>query len=64
MAQLTDREVEVLTHLAQGEKAREIAERLDITVRTVAAHIKSTCDKLGASNGANAVAIALTRDLI
>jgi DNA-binding CsgD family transcriptional regulator len=63
-ASLTRREIEVLTRVAQGETARQVALSLGITKRTVAAHMQSICEKLNSTNGAQAVAIAVTLDLI
>lgn len=63
-ASLTRREIEILTRVAQGETARQVALSLGITKRTVAAHMQSICEKLDATNGAQAVAIAVTLGLI
>ena len=46
-AQLTPREREVLRLLAQGLRAREIAERLGISQKTVEAHKANIYNKLG-----------------
>ena len=55
---LTDRELEVLQAAAQGERNKEIAYRLNISERTVKAHLSSIYNKLGVDSRANAVAIA------
>lgn len=47
LGELTARELAVAGELAQGLSNREIAEALDITERTVKAHISSTLAKLG-----------------
>jgi DNA-binding CsgD family transcriptional regulator len=60
---LTARECEVLEWVARGKPAREIAEILNITKRTVDAHVHSAIRKIGAVNRTNAVAIAI-RDRI
>jgi DNA-binding NarL/FixJ family response regulator len=44
---LTARQQEVAVLLARGLTNRQIAERLDITERTVAAHVEHILDKLG-----------------
>ena len=43
---LTEREVEVLTHLAQGKTNREIARELVLSERTVQRHISNIYSKL------------------
>jgi DNA-binding CsgD family transcriptional regulator len=52
---LTRREIEVLTHLANGETNRRIAARLFVSEATVKAHVKHILRKLGAANRAEAV---------
>ena len=56
---LTDRELEVLTAVARGERNKEIAYRLGITERTVKAHLTSTYNKLGVDSRAAAVSEAM-----
>ena len=56
---LTAREREVLTWVAQGKSAREIAKILRITKRTVDEHVRSAVRKLGALNRTHGVAVAL-----
>ncbi|MEX0630483.1 MAG: response regulator transcription factor [Chloroflexota bacterium] len=51
---LSDREAEVLGHLAEGLTDREIAERLGISPRTVETHVGSILHKLGVRNRAQA----------
>jgi ATP/maltotriose-dependent transcriptional regulator MalT len=46
-AELTEREVEVLSLVAEGLKDREIADQLIVSPRTVHAHLRSIYDKLG-----------------
>ena len=62
--QLTDREVEVLRHLVDGNRNRDIAERLFIGVETVRTHMKNIMQKLGANDRTQALAIALRRGVI
>jgi DNA-binding NarL/FixJ family response regulator len=47
LAQLTEREREVLALVAEGLSNRAIAERLFVTERTVEAHVKQIFMKLG-----------------
>jgi len=61
---LTDREIEVLRHIAGGNRNRDIAERLFISEETVKVHIKHIMEKLGASDRTQAVAIAVRRGII
>lgn len=55
---LTDRELEVLVAVSEGERNKEIARRLGITERTVKAHLTSIYNKLGVDSRAAAIAIA------
>ena len=48
--QLTERQVEVINHLLTGKPAREIAEQMQITERTVKAHITTIYNRLGINN--------------
>src|SRR5215213_10725258 len=61
---LTPRETEVLAQIAEGNRNRDIAERLFISEETVKVHIKHVMEKLGASDRTQAVAIALRRGII
>jgi DNA-binding NarL/FixJ family response regulator len=61
---LTEREVEVLRHLAGGKTNGEIAEELFVSVRTVERHVANIYAKIGARGRANATAFALSLNLI
>lgn len=61
---LSDRERQVLDRVAQGERNKEIADRLGISERTVKAHLASVFNKLGVDSRAGAVSIGLQRGLI
>jgi DNA-binding NarL/FixJ family response regulator len=61
---LTDREVEVLRHVAGGNRNRDIANKLFISEETVKVHIKHVMEKLGASDRTQAVAIGVRRGII
>jgi len=56
--ELTDRELEVLIAVSQGERNKEIAHGLGITERTVKAHLTSIYNKLGVDSRAAAIAVA------
>ena len=61
--QLTDRESEVLTRLAEGETNREIAQLLVISENTVSFHVKNILAKLHLKNRAQAAAYAVRAGL-
>ena len=61
---LTLREVQILEFLAEGKSNKEIAGFLSISDETVKTHLKRLYEKLGASDRAQAVAIALRQNLI
>jgi DNA-binding NarL/FixJ family response regulator len=61
---LTPRELEVLTLLAEGLTQVEIADRLEITSKTVATHIERILGKLGVRSRAQAVAFAYRETLV
>ncbi|SEO83355.1 DNA-binding response regulator, NarL/FixJ family, contains REC and HTH domains [Mucilaginibacter gossypiicola] len=52
---LTEREVEVLNHLARGLQYKEIADRLEISTGTVKKHIRNTYVKLQVQNKVEAI---------
>jgi DNA-binding CsgD family transcriptional regulator len=56
---LSNREREVLSMLAEGSSGTEIARTLVLSPETVRTHIRNAMSKLGASSRAQAVAIAL-----
>jgi NarL family two-component system response regulator LiaR len=60
---LTDREREVLALMVQGLNNPDIAERLVVSRSTAKAHVSNILSKLGVSNRAEAVAVALQQNL-
>ncbi|MBV8610511.1 MAG: response regulator transcription factor, partial [Singulisphaera sp.] len=60
-AELTEREVEVVRLLARGHINREIAEQLDLSVKTVEVHKARALEKLGLRSRADLVQYALRR---
>ena len=61
---LTPREREVLALIVEGLNNPQIAERLVISVTTVRSHASSIFSKLGVSNRAEAIALALRNKLV
>lgn len=55
---LTDREYEVLEHIAQGRSNKEIADQLHISVKTVGNHISNIFNKLQVADRAQAIVLA------
>jgi DNA-binding CsgD family transcriptional regulator len=61
---LTERELEVLRHLASGETNKAIAARLVLSERTVDRHVSNIFTKLGVSSRAAATAYAYEHQLL
>lgn len=54
--QLTQREREVLRHVANGQTDKEVAETLGISKRTVGAHVASVMKRTNSASRTQAVA--------
>lgn len=61
---LTDREAEVLRHVARGATNREIAGTLYISEKTVARHLSNIFTKLGVSSRTEAAAFAFDHGIV
>ena len=61
---LTNREIEILRRLADGQSNRAIAEELDIAVHTVRNHVQAVIRKIGAHSKLEAVSTALREGVI
>lgn len=61
---LSKREITVLLQVADGNRNRDIGERLFISEETVKVHLKRIMQKLGAADRTQAVAIAVRRGII
>ena len=61
---LTEREQEVLTHLAEGESNEEIAKKLVISPKTVARHRENIMRKLNLHSRAELVRYAIRKGII
>ena len=62
--ELSSREREVLLYTAQGMTGQRVSKLLNITERTVQAHLASVYSKLGAKNKTEAILIALKKGII
>jgi len=56
---LTDRELEILSHIADGRTTGEIAKRLSLSPKTVGAHRENIKQKLGLNTAAELTVFAL-----
>jgi DNA-binding NarL/FixJ family response regulator len=61
---LTPRELEVLQHICAGLSNREIAEKLELSVNTVAVHRANIMNALGVHKTAELVVYAITNGLV
>ena len=61
---LTEREHQVLTLMAEGKTNQEIAEALTLSVGTVRFHVSNILSKLGVSNRTEAVSLALQNEIV
>lgn len=61
---LTNREVEIVSHLASGKANREIAKLLHISIRTVDTHRSNIMKKLGVKNNSELTRLAITTGLV
>jgi NarL family two-component system response regulator YdfI len=61
---LTERELEVLTAVARGDRNKEIARHLSVTERTIKAHLTNVYNKLGVDSRAAAVAVAIQQGIL
>ncbi len=61
---LSEREVEVLSHLANGLSYKAIAEKCGITMDKVRKHLRNSCHKFNVPNNTAAVAFALRNGVI
>jgi DNA-binding NarL/FixJ family response regulator len=58
-AELSDRELEVLTLIGRGQSTREIADKLFLSVKTIEAHRERIKDKLKLKNGTELLRYAM-----
>ncbi|PBN43321.1 response regulator transcription factor [Sphingobium sp. D43FB] len=58
---LTNREVDVLRLVAEGQPNKQIAWQLSVSIETVKSHLKSIFEKLGVDDRTHAVTVAVRR---
>ena len=61
---LTNNEIDVLRHIAEGKANKQIADRLSISEETVKSRVKNILSKLGADDRTHAAMIGLKRGII
>ncbi|MGH2358432.1 MAG: response regulator transcription factor [Candidatus Limnocylindria bacterium] len=61
---LTDRQLEILVHVARGRTNRQVGQALGISERTVRNHLRTISHKLAASDRTHAVVLAIERGWI
>ena len=61
---LTERELEVLTAVARGDRNKEIALQLGVTERTIKAHLTNVYNKLGVDSRAAAVSVGIQQGIL
>jgi NarL family two-component system response regulator LiaR len=61
---LTDRELQVLALIVEGKSNAEIADALAISLSTARFHVSTILSKLGATNRAEAAALAVKHSLV
>ena len=64
VAPLTNREREILGHVADGNSNKQIARLLNISEQTIKNHVSAIMRKLNANDRAHAVVLAIRRGLI
>jgi DNA-binding NarL/FixJ family response regulator len=61
---LTERQKEILKFVTNGLRNSDVARQLGISTDAVKQHLNAICNKLGAVNRAEAIAIALRKQLL
>jgi DNA-binding NarL/FixJ family response regulator len=61
---LSDREYEVMSHIASGKTVTEIAEELSLSAKTISTYRARVLEKLGVKNSANIVQYAVRNGLV
>ncbi len=61
---LTERELEILSNLAEGKSNKEIAQTIHLSLETVKSHLKNIYQKFNVHNRAQAIKIALQEEIV
>jgi DNA-binding NarL/FixJ family response regulator len=61
---ISDRELEIIKHIAEGLSNKEVADKLFLSTHTVTTHRKNIMNKLGVNNTAGLVLFAVRENLI
>jgi DNA-binding NarL/FixJ family response regulator len=61
---LTDRELDVLRQISQGQSTKEVAAQLYLSDETIKTHLKNIFRKLGVHDRAEAIAEAFRKGLV
>jgi len=59
--QLTQREIDVLAHLANGLRPDQIADKMKLSIATINLHVQKAKRRLSANTREQAVALAIAR---
>ena len=62
--QLTERQLDILAAVAQGQSNSDIAKRFGLSEITIKKHLSAIFERLGVANRAEAVALALRKQLL
>ena len=61
---LSQREIQILKEVAEGNRNKEIAAHLTLSEETIKSHLKNILEKLGAADRTQAVSIAVRRGIM
>ncbi len=61
---LSDREIEIVETMAEGKKAKEIANELDLSIHTVYTHQKNIMKKLNVNSSTDVILFAINKGLV
>lgn len=61
---LSERETQILQLVCSGKTNKEIADDLFLSIQTIKAHLKKIFDKLGVGDRAQAVAVAMRKNIV